>query len=67
MKVSLWSKAAEVFLTIETDTRKQILTTTSISLLFILTTASVLSLTASSSACVDFAPMTMTSWLNLGT
>ena len=36
-------------------------------LLFILTTASVLSLTASSSACVDFAPTTMTSWLNLGT
>ena len=46
-------------------TRKQTLTT-SISLLFILTTASVLSLTASSSACVDFAPTTMTSCLNLG-
>jgi len=42
------------------STRKLILTTTSISLLFILTTASVLSLTASSSACVDFAPTTMT-------
>ena len=49
------------------STRKQILTTTSISLLFILTSASVLYLTASSSACVDFAPMMMTSWLNLGT
>ena len=40
-------------------------TTTSIFLLFILTTASVPSLTASSYACVDFAPTTMTSWLNL--
>ena len=47
------------------STREQILTTASIFLLFILTTASVLSLTASSYACVDFAPTTMTSWLNL--
>ena len=43
------------------STRKQILTTTSISLLFILITASVLYLTASSSAFVDFAQTMMTS------
>ena len=43
------------------STRKRILTTTSISLLFILITASVLCLTASSSAFVDFAQTMMTS------
>ena len=43
------------------STRKQILTTTSISLLSILITASVLSLTASSSAFVDSAQTMMTS------
>ena len=48
------------------STRKQILTTTFISLLFILITASVLSLTASSSAFVDSAQAMMTSWSNLG-
>ena len=47
------------------STREQILTTTSIFPLFVLTTASVLSLTVSSYACVHFAPTTMTSWLNL--
>ena len=48
------------------STRKRILTTTSISLLFILIAASVLSLTASSSAFVDSAQTMMTSWSNLG-
>ena len=48
------------------STRKRILTTTSISLLFILITASVISLTASSSAFVDSAQTMMTSWSNLG-
>ena len=47
------------------STRKRILTTTSISLLSILITASVLSLTASSSAFVDSAQTMMTSWSNL--
>ena len=47
------------------STRKRILTTTSISLLFLLITASVLSLTASSSAFVDSAQTMMTSWSNL--
>ena len=47
------------------STRKQILTTTSISLLFILITASVLSLTASSSVFVDSAQTMMTSCSNL--
>lgn len=46
-------------------TRKQILTTTSIFLLLILTTANVLSLTVGSSPCVDFPPPTMTTGLNL--
>ena len=47
-------------------TRKRILTTTSISLLIILITASALSLTASSSAFVASALTMMTSWSNLG-
>ena len=48
------------------STRKQILTTTSISLPFILINASALSLTFSSSACVDSALTMMTSWSDLG-
>ena len=66
----LFSISTCAFLKIEfkplSSTRKRILTTTSISLLFILITASVLSLTASSSAFVDFAQTMMTSRTNLG-
>ena len=47
------------------STRQWILTTTTISLLSILNTASVLSLRASSSAFVDSAQTMMTSWSNL--
>ena len=60
-----FSISTYTFLKIEfkplSSTRKRILTTTSISLLFILITASVLSLTASSSAFVDSAQTMMTS------
>ena len=66
----LFSISTCAFLKIEfkplSSTRKLVLTTTSISLLFILITASVLSLAVSSSAFVDSAQTIMTSWSNLG-